>query len=132
MSRRDYDERLAALTRRAVDGRGVLIAERIDVNTALDAAGPTGARHPITILAEHIADTFIAMGMGNLPKGPKSNPSNSTFDALNFPAEPTRPAVNRDTFYIATGRFRVQPAAYAQPRRCRCVALLRAHVARCT
>ena len=54
-----YDERLAAL--RAERDAAVLIAERIDV-TLPSTRQPTGAGHPITILAEHIADTFIAMG----------------------------------------------------------------------
>ena len=39
----------------------VLVAESIDV-TLPSTRQPIGARHPITILAEHIADTFVAMG----------------------------------------------------------------------
>jgi len=93
---RDYDERLAAL--RAERDAAVLIAERIDV-TLPSTRQPTGARHPITILAEHIADTFIAMGW-ELAEGPEVESEQFNFDALNFPADhPARS--EQDTFYIA-------------------------------
>ena len=55
----DFDERLAVL--RAERDAAVLVAEAIDV-TLPSTRQPLGARHPITILAEHIADTFVAMG----------------------------------------------------------------------
>ena len=91
-----YDERLAAL--RAERDAAVLIAERIDV-TLPSTRQPTGARHPITILAEHIADTFIAMGW-ELAEGPEVETEQFNFDALNFPADhPARS--EQDTFYIA-------------------------------
>jgi phenylalanyl-tRNA synthetase alpha chain len=93
---RGYDERLAAL--RAERDAAVLIAERIDV-TLPSTRQPTGARHPITILAEHIADTFIAMGW-ELAEGPEVETEQFNFDALNFPADhPARS--EQDTFYIA-------------------------------
>ena len=93
---REYDERLAAL--RAERDAAVLIAERIDV-TLPSTRQPTGARHPITILAEHIADTFIAMGW-ELAEGPEVETEQFNFDALNFPADhPARS--EQDTFYIA-------------------------------
>jgi phenylalanyl-tRNA synthetase alpha chain len=93
---RFYDERLAAL--RAERDTAVLIAERIDV-TLPSTRQPTGARHPITILAEHIADTFIAMGW-ELAEGPEVETEQFNFDALNFPADhPARS--EQDTFYIA-------------------------------
>ncbi|MDT7719509.1 MAG: phenylalanyl-tRNA synthetase alpha chain, partial [Mycobacterium sp.] len=93
---RDYDERLAAL--RAERDAAVLIAERIDV-TLPSTRQPTGARHSITILAEHVADTFIAMGW-ELAEGPEVETEQFNFDALNFPADhPARS--EQDTFYIA-------------------------------
>ena len=58
-AQRGYDERLEVL--RAERDAAVLVAESIDV-TLPSTRQPIGARHPITILAEHIADTFIAMG----------------------------------------------------------------------
>jgi phenylalanyl-tRNA synthetase alpha chain len=91
-----YDERLAAL--RADRDAAVLVAEAIDV-TLPSARQPLGARHPITILAEHIADTFVAMGW-ELAEGPEVESEQFNFDALNFP--PDHPARSEsDTFHIA-------------------------------
>jgi phenylalanyl-tRNA synthetase alpha chain len=95
-AQRDYDERLAAL--RAERDAAVLVAERIDV-TLPSTRQPVGARHPITILAEHIADTFVAMGW-ELAEGPEVETEHFNFDALNFP--PDHPARSeQDTFQIA-------------------------------
>src|ERR1051325_1867690 len=66
-AQRAYDDRLAAL--RAEGDAAVLVAERIGV-TLPSTRQPIGARHPITILAEHIADTFVAMGW-ELAEGPE-------------------------------------------------------------
>nr|WP_128618363.1 phenylalanine--tRNA ligase subunit alpha [Mycobacterium lepraemurium] len=91
-----YDERLAVL--RAERDAAVLVAERIEV-TLPSTRQPVGARHPITILAEHIADAFIAMGW-ELAEGPEVEAEQFNFDALNFPADhPARS--EQDTFYIA-------------------------------
>ncbi|WP_297700778.1 phenylalanine--tRNA ligase subunit alpha [Mycobacterium sp.] len=91
-----YDDRLAVL--RAERDAAVLVAEGIDV-TLPSTRQPTGARHPITILAEHIADAFIAMGW-ELADGPEVESEQFNFDALNFPADhPARS--EQDTFYIA-------------------------------
>ncbi len=91
-----FDDRLAVL--RAERDAAVLVAERIDV-TLPSTRQPTGARHPITILAEHIADTFIAMGW-ELAEGPEVETEQFNFDALNFP--PDHPARSEsDTFHIA-------------------------------
>ncbi|RFD27332.1 phenylalanine--tRNA ligase subunit alpha [Mycobacterium uberis] len=93
---RGYDERLATL--RAERDAAVLIAECIDV-TLPSTRQPIGARHPISILAEHIVDTFIAMGW-ELADGPEVETEQFNFDALNFPADhPARS--EQDTFYIA-------------------------------
>jgi phenylalanyl-tRNA synthetase alpha chain len=95
-AQRSYDERLATL--RAERDAAVLVAEGIDV-TLPSSRQPTGARHPITILAEHVADTFIAMGW-ELAEGPELETEQFNFDALNFP--PDHPARSeQDTFYIA-------------------------------
>ncbi|CQD13514.1 phenylalanyl-tRNA synthetase subunit alpha [Mycobacterium lentiflavum] len=91
-----YDERLAVL--RAERDAAVLVAESIDV-TLPSTRQPPGARHPITILAEHVADTFIAMGW-ELAEGPEVETEQFNFDALNFP--PDHPArSDQDTFYVA-------------------------------
>ncbi len=83
---------------RAERDAAVLVAERIDV-TLPSTRQPIGARHPITILAEHIADTFVAMGW-ELAEGPEVETEQFNFDALNFP--PDHPARSeQDTFYVA-------------------------------
>ncbi len=91
-----YDERLAGL--RAERDAAVLMAQTIDV-TLPSTRQPVGARHPITILAEHIADTFVAMGW-EVADGPEVESEQFNFDALNFP--PDHPARSEsDTFHIA-------------------------------
>jgi phenylalanyl-tRNA synthetase alpha chain len=93
---RCYDERLAVL--RAERDAAILVGESIDV-TLPSTRQPPGARHPITILAEHVADTFIAMGW-ELAEGPEVETEQFNFDALNFP--PDHPARGeQDTFYVA-------------------------------
>src|SRR4051812_1053487 len=95
-AQRTYDERLAAL--RAERDAAVLVTERIDV-TLPSTRQPIGARHPITILADHIGDTFVAMGW-ELAEGPEVETEQFNFDALNFP--PDHPARSeQDTFYVA-------------------------------
>jgi len=91
-----YDNRLAQL--RSERDAAVLVAEAIDV-TLPSTRTPLGARHPITILAEHVADTFVAMGW-ELAEGPEVESEQFNFDALNFP--PDHPARSEsDTFHIA-------------------------------
>ncbi|WP_099023206.1 phenylalanine--tRNA ligase subunit alpha [Mycolicibacterium palauense] len=95
-AQQSFDARLEVL--RAERDAAVLVAERIDV-TLPSTRQPVGARHPITILAEHIADTFIAMGW-ELAEGPEVETEQFNFDALNFP--PDHPARSEsDTFHIA-------------------------------
>ena len=109
-AQRGYDERLAAL--RAERDAAVLVAERIDV-TLPSTRQPTGARHPITILAEHVADTFIAMGWA-LAEGPEVETEQFNFDALNFPADhPARS--EQDTFYIAPENSRQLLRTHTSP-----------------
>ncbi|MET0896573.1 MAG: phenylalanine--tRNA ligase subunit alpha [Mycobacterium sp.] len=91
-----FDHRLTAL--RSERDAAVLVAESIDV-TLPSTRQPTGARHPITILAEHVADTFVAMGW-ELAEGPEVETEQFNFDALNFPIDhPARS--EQDTFYVA-------------------------------
>lgn len=95
-AQRLFDDRLEVL--RAERDAAVLVAERIDV-TLPSTRQPIGARHPITILAEHIADTFVAMGW-ELAEGPEVETEQFNFDALNFgPDHPARS--ESDTFHIA-------------------------------
>jgi phenylalanyl-tRNA synthetase alpha chain len=109
-AQRSYDERLATL--RAERDAAVLLAEGIDV-TLPSTRQPAGARHPVTILAEHIADTFIAMGW-ELVEGPEVETEQFNFDALNFP--PDHPARSeQDTFYIAPEDSRLVLRTHTSP-----------------
>ncbi|MDI3315655.1 MAG: phenylalanine--tRNA ligase subunit alpha [Mycobacterium sp.] len=109
-AQRSYQERLAAL--RAERDAAVLLAERIDV-TLPSTRQPVGARHPVTILAEHIADTFIAMGW-ELAEGPEVETEQFNFDALNFPSDhPARS--EQDTFYIAPENSRQLLRTHTSP-----------------
>ncbi|BDX32421.1 phenylalanine--tRNA ligase alpha subunit [Mycobacterium antarcticum] len=91
-----FDARIEVL--RAERDAAALVAERIDV-TLPSTRGPIGARHPITILTDHVADVFIAMGW-ELAEGPEVESEQFNFDALNFP--PDHPARSeQDTFQVA-------------------------------
>jgi phenylalanyl-tRNA synthetase alpha chain len=91
-----FDARIEVL--RAERDTAALVAERIDV-TLPSTRGPIGARHPISILADHVADVFVAMGW-ELAEGPEVETEQFNFDALNFP--PDHPARSeQDTFQIA-------------------------------
>ena len=75
----------------------VLSADRVDVSAAYDRF-PTGARHPLTTIAERIADVFIAMGY-EVAEGPEVEGEWYNFDALNIPADhPAREM--SDTFFV--------------------------------
>jgi phenylalanyl-tRNA synthetase alpha chain len=91
-----FDVRIEVL--RAERDAAALVAERIDV-TLPSTREPIGARHPITILTDHVADVFVAMGW-ELAEGPEVETEQFNFDALNFP--PDHPARSeQDTFQIA-------------------------------
>ena len=76
----------------------VLVAESVDV-TLPSARRRVGARHPITVIAEQVADVFIGMGW-EIAEGPEVETEHHNFDALNFlPDHPARSM--QDTFYIA-------------------------------
>jgi phenylalanyl-tRNA synthetase alpha chain len=95
-AQQSYDERLATL--RAGRDTAVLAAESIDV-TLPSTRQPPGARHPISMLAEHVGNTFVAMGW-ELAEGPEVEAEHFNFDALNFPLDhPARS--DQDSFYIA-------------------------------
>ncbi|HEY5856283.1 MAG TPA: phenylalanine--tRNA ligase subunit alpha [Aldersonia sp.] len=76
----------------------VLVAETIDVTLPAQRRS-VGARHPITVIAEEVADIFVAMGW-EIAEGPEVETEHLNFDALNFlPDHPAR--TMRDTFHIA-------------------------------
>jgi phenylalanyl-tRNA synthetase alpha chain len=76
----------------------VLITERVDVTLPYDRA-PLGARHPVSMIADKLADVFVAMGY-EVADGPEVEAEWYNFDALNTP--PDHPAREmQDTLFIA-------------------------------
>jgi phenylalanyl-tRNA synthetase alpha chain len=76
----------------------VLHDETVDV-TLPTGRTPPGARHPVTTVAERLADVFVAMGY-EVAEGPEAEAEWYNFDALNFPPDhPARDAY--DTIWVA-------------------------------
>ncbi|GAA1911176.1 phenylalanine--tRNA ligase subunit alpha [Nocardioides marmoribigeumensis] len=74
----------------------ILVEEAVDVTLPWDRR-PLGARHPITMLSERIADVFVAMGW-EVAEGPVVEAEWLNFDALNLgPDHPAR--TMQDTFW---------------------------------
>ncbi|WNB84822.1 phenylalanine--tRNA ligase subunit alpha [Cellulomonas sp. ATA003] len=75
----------------------VLVEETVDVTLPVDRT-PRGARHPLELLQERIADVFVAMGW-EIAEGPEVEAEWFNFDALNFgPDHPARQM--QDTFFV--------------------------------
>ncbi|MEN5075763.1 phenylalanine--tRNA ligase subunit alpha [Isoptericola cucumis] len=75
----------------------VLVEESVDVTLPTDRR-PLGARHPIELVQERVADFFVGMGW-EIADGPEVEAEWFNFDALNF--EPDHPARQmQDTFYV--------------------------------
>ncbi|GAB3662705.1 phenylalanine--tRNA ligase subunit alpha [Actinocorallia lasiicapitis] len=75
----------------------VLVEETVDVTLPWDRS-PVGARHPLTTMAERMADVFVSMGF-EIAEGPEIEAEWFNFDALNFP--PDHPAREmQDTFFV--------------------------------
>jgi len=75
----------------------VLVEEAVDVTLPWDRH-PRGARHPLTQLADRIADVFVGMGW-EVAEGPEVESAWLNFDALNFKKDhPAR--TMQDTFYL--------------------------------
>jgi phenylalanyl-tRNA synthetase alpha chain len=76
----------------------VLVTERVDVTLPADRT-PPGARHPVSMIADKLADVFVAMGY-EVAEGPEVEAEWYNFDALNIP--PDHPAREmQDTLFIA-------------------------------
>jgi phenylalanyl-tRNA synthetase alpha chain len=76
----------------------VLVTEKVDVTLPFDRT-PGGARHPVTMTADRLADVFVAMGY-EVADGPEVEAEWYNFDALNIP--PDHPAREmQDTLFIA-------------------------------
>lgn len=90
-----YDARLEVLTQQR--NERVLREETVDV-TMPTGDGLGGARHPITTVAERIADVFIGMGY-EVAEGPEADTEWHVFDALNTPRDhPARSL--QDTIFL--------------------------------
>ncbi|NQX36716.1 phenylalanine--tRNA ligase subunit alpha [Herbiconiux sp. VKM Ac-2851] len=74
-----------------------LAAETVDV-TALPTRRRIGARHPLSLLQDRIADIFVGMGW-EVAEGPEVESEWFNFDALNFDADHPARAM-QDTFFI--------------------------------
>jgi len=75
----------------------VLHEETVDVTLSWDRL-PRGARHPLTVVQERIADVFVSMGW-EVAEGPEAEAEWLNFDALNVPAHhPARE--EQDTLWL--------------------------------
>jgi len=75
----------------------VLVTEKVDVTLPYDRA-PQGARHPVSMIADRLADVFVAMGY-EVAEGPEVEAEWYNFDALNIP--PDHPAREmQDTLFV--------------------------------
>ncbi|MCX7521332.1 phenylalanine--tRNA ligase subunit alpha [Microbacterium sp. STN6] len=74
-----------------------LAEEAVDV-TALASRWRPGARHPLNLLQERIADVFVGMGW-EVAEGPELESEWYNFDALNFDEDHPARAM-QDTFFV--------------------------------
>ncbi|MDO5723828.1 MAG: phenylalanine--tRNA ligase subunit alpha [Flaviflexus sp.] len=98
-ARKEIQTALAEATERLEAEREAraLTEERVDVTVPTRRA-PLGARHPIAVIAEEIADFFVSLGW-DIAEGPEVEHEWFNFDALNFDADhPARQM--QDTFYV--------------------------------
>ena len=79
------------------ENRRRLAEEALDV-TAVALPGRAGARHPLSLLQERIADIFVGMGW-EVAEGPELESEWFNFDALNFDADHPARAL-QDTFFV--------------------------------
>ena len=100
VARKQIQAALAEATARleAEEAAAALEREKVDV-TVPTRRNPRGARHPLTVLVEDVADFFIGMGW-EIAEGPEVEHEWFNFDALNFgPDHPARQM--QDTFYVS-------------------------------
>jgi phenylalanyl-tRNA synthetase alpha chain len=75
----------------------ILVEERVDVTVPTDRR-PQGARHPIELVSQRLADAFVGMGY-EVEEGPELEGEWLNFDALNLgPDHPARQM--QDTFFL--------------------------------
>jgi phenylalanyl-tRNA synthetase alpha chain len=81
----------------AAEESAKLLAEAVDVSAA-PAPSRIGARHPLSLLQERIADVFVGMGW-EIEEGPELESEWFNFDALNFDVDHPARAM-QDTFFV--------------------------------
>ncbi|MFT6973879.1 MAG: phenylalanyl-tRNA synthetase alpha chain, partial [Pontimonas sp.] len=81
----------------AASEHDALAAETLDLS-GLGASSSLGARHPLTMLMEDMADVFVAMGW-EIAEGPELEHEWFNFDALNFDEDHPARAL-QDTFFV--------------------------------
>ncbi len=74
-----------------------LVDEAVDV-TAVPSRWTAGARHPLSVLMEEMADIFVGMGW-EVAEGPELEHEWFNFDALNFDEDHPARAM-QDTFFV--------------------------------
>lgn len=75
----------------------ILVEETVDVSLGAQIQ-PSGARHPLSLISERVADVFIAMGW-EIAEGPELEAEWYNFDALNI--SENHPARSmQDTFFV--------------------------------
>ncbi|MDR1633448.1 MAG: phenylalanine--tRNA ligase subunit alpha [Bifidobacteriaceae bacterium] len=90
-----FDHRRQVLEETAAEAQ--LSRETVDVTEPTERLAP-GARHPLELTQERIADVFTAMGW-TIAEGPELEAEWFNFDALNFgPDHPARQM--QDTFFV--------------------------------
>jgi len=90
----------------------MLVEETVDVTLPVDRT-PRGARHPITMGSELIADVFVAMGW-EVAEGPIVEAEWLNFDALNLgPDHPAR--TMQDTFWTEPAEQHVVLRTHTSP-----------------
>jgi len=96
LAQQAFDERRAVL--QAERDRRVLREEAVDVTLPWERVR-RGARHPISLMCDQVADIFVAMGY-EVAEGPEVEAEWFNFDALNFGKDhPAR--TMQDSFYVA-------------------------------
>ncbi len=90
----------------------MLVEEAVDVTLPWDR-GTRGARHPITMMSERIADVFVAMGW-EVAEGPLVEAEWLNFDALNLgPDHPAR--TMQDTFWTEPAEHHLVLRTHTSP-----------------
>ncbi|EPR76220.1 Phenylalanyl-tRNA synthetase alpha chain [Leifsonia rubra CMS 76R] len=90
-----FSAREAELT--VAEEEAKLAAEAMDV-TAVATRYVKGARHPLSLLMEHMSDLFVGMGW-EVAEGPELENEWFNFDALNFDEDHPARAM-QDTFFV--------------------------------